>query len=244
MTGHSLVSAGVTYALLLASQAAALFLLASPASKPPETPSTSLSNVHCRDYLLISARGTGQPQGPSVGFISAIRQTLAAVPNGQEVDVQYAADYSEIYQPGTDWTNRLLVQRQQQCPKEKHALLGYSQGAMVVASAVADHQPDDPIGSRISGVVVIGNPFHVPNRAGNVADPALDLTSNSFGILSNNNPTYLKYAKSGQVLDLCFFGDPVCDLGNGTRPNIHLTYGGSDGVQNLIAKFLISKLKA
>ncbi|KAK0555820.1 hypothetical protein OC845_000077 [Tilletia horrida] len=243
MTALSSLSTGMLCVLLFISHTVALSL---PGFFNPGSPSSSgsgSSGAPCKDYLLISARGTGELQGPSVGFLSAIRQTLNAVPNGQEVDVQYPAAFTEWFHPGTEWTNQFLTQRQGQCPHEKHALLGYSQGAMVVASAAAAHQPDDEIGSRIAAIVVIGNPYHVPGQVGNVDEPALGLTTHAFGDIPNPNPTYLEYAKQGRVLDLCFAGDSVCDLSSAFAPAMHLTYGGNEAVQNVIAKFLISKLQ-
>jgi hypothetical protein len=52
--------------------------------------------------VIISTRGTGEPQGPSSGFRTMIRNTLAAVPGGIEYDTVYPADFSQISTAGTN----------------------------------------------------------------------------------------------------------------------------------------------
>lgn len=55
-----------------------------------------MKGAHRYHPVIISTRGTTEAQGPSAGFISLIRQTLAAVPGGIEYDTVYPAAADQI----------------------------------------------------------------------------------------------------------------------------------------------------
>lgn len=85
----------------------------------------------CHDYLLIDSRGTGEPQGESIGFKGMISQVMAALPNGARYDTVYPAA-PDITQEttfiGSKNIEQVINQGLQTCPQQKYALLGYSQG--------------------------------------------------------------------------------------------------------------------
>lgn len=81
------------------------------------------------------------------------------------------------------------------CPNQQFALSGYSQGAMVIATSLADMPAD--VADRVAAVVLFGNPFRAQGTG----------------------------AFEGRTLDICASGDTVCNgdsNGNGTG---HLSYG-------------------
>lgn len=202
----------------------------------------------CHDYVLISTRGTTEPQGPSIGFKGMINTTLATIPNGIEYDTVYPAstNLTGAFVGKADVV-RYINAGLASCPQQKYALLGYSQGASVTDFALHNFTyPSSAAYNAIKAVVVIGNPGHVPNAAGNVDQNGTDATTNFTG------PYYLDgtgaipniYYNNSKVLDICWTGDLVCAY-NGTfgiKPE-HLYYGITPRVQKMGSDFLISKLK-
>ena len=81
----------------------------------------------CKDYLIISTRGTFEIQGPSFSFGSMIKSTLDQVSNGEEYDTVYpaAADQNNIL--GVKDIISKVNDGVKNCPDQKYALLGYSQ---------------------------------------------------------------------------------------------------------------------
>lgn len=114
------------------------------------------NGASCPDYALVTARGTGEPQGPSLGFSGLgiggmAPQTLAAVPNGVEYDVVYpasAAPNSEAI-GGADAVRYINASRAA-CPNQKFALLGYSQAATIMLEALQAYQADNSLSAQSS----------------------------------------------------------------------------------------------
>lgn len=89
------------------------------------------TSAACNDYLLIDTRGTGEPQGESIGFKPMIAETLATVPNGARYDTVYPAAGDLTQQTtfiGSHDIEKKINQGLKSCPQQKYALLGYSQG--------------------------------------------------------------------------------------------------------------------
>ena len=85
----------------------------------------------CHDYVLINSRGTGEPQGESIGFKEMISEVLATLPNGVRYDTVYPAAPDLTQQTtfiGSSDIENEIQQGLQACPEQKYALLGYSQG--------------------------------------------------------------------------------------------------------------------
>ena len=202
----------------------------------------------CHDYVLISARGTGEAQGPSQGFVGMISETLAALPNGVEYDAVYpaASDLTQIttYFGANDIKN-YINNGYKSCPNQKYAVMGYSQGATVVLEAAQNLSGTAPY-EQLKAILTIGNPYQVKNQASTVDQNGGSVTRPFDGILLaldgviQLNP---QLAQDGRALNICYIGDPVCSgIGFILSGANHLAYGPSDAVQALGAKHLISKL--
>ncbi|CAD6893655.1 unnamed protein product [Tilletia controversa] len=203
------------------------------------------SATDCKAYVLISARGIREPQGPSIAFTGMIQQTLAALPGGVEVDTVYPADPSVSgTSVGVAFVSQFIMNGLKQCKDQKYALLGYSQGALLesVAAALLLHSPEAY--AAIKAIVFAGNPLHVPNRQGNVDESGGSSNADVPGESVEDNPDlFNKYAEAGKVLDICFAGDPICDAHGQGGLATHQKYGTTPSVQDIGAKFLISALR-
>lgn len=85
----------------------------------------------CNDYLLVDTRGTGEPQGESIGFKDMISDVLATLPDGARYDTVYPAAPDVTQQTtliGSSDIENVIQQGLQTCPQQQYALLGYSQG--------------------------------------------------------------------------------------------------------------------
>ena len=210
---------------------------------------TSASPEQCHKYVLISSRGTGELQGPSVGFIGMIDTTLDAVPGGLEYEVAYPAAPDITQQTtliGAHDIENYVKDGLKSCPMQTYALLGYSQGATVVLQALHE-MSGTPQGDAVKAVVLIGNPYQTKDQPSTVDENGDSSTRANEGILlplAGTLPVSPILEDDSKVLNICYSGDPVC---NGisavfTSP-LHLIYGFSPKVQNLGSEFLISRLK-
>ncbi|KAG4443429.1 hypothetical protein IFR05_001108 [Cadophora sp. M221] len=203
----------------------------------------------CHKYVIISTRGTNEPQGPSAGFVGMIDQTLSAVPGGIEYDTVYPAGDDTQSQGAADIINYInsgLIP----CPDQKYALLGYSQGATATAEALNHFNDTSSAGFQaISAALVIGNPTHVPNQAANFDQNGGRATFGATGALTPF-PRYTKispawYATT-KLRDICYENDAVCvGLTLSAIVNLfanHLLYGSTPSVQSQGSAFLISLL--
>jgi hypothetical protein len=202
----------------------------------------------CSNYVLLDTRGTNEPQGPSVAFPGIENQTLAAVPGGTTYNVVYPAGMDTEGQGGADivcYINAGLSS----CPSQKYALLGYSQGAVAVAIALSSYPPGSPGFNAISAALVVGNPTKIANKKSNVDQLGGGSTNWTTGVYTND-PNRAKlpevWYESGKLLDVCYQDDLVC---NGLTPTAllnfgvnHGKYGSTQSVQDIGARFLISRL--
>lgn len=85
----------------------------------------------CPDYALVIARGTGEVQGPSLGFKGVFtngmtNQTFNAVPNGVEYDVVYPATAGILTseKEGAADVVRYVTEQRVACPKQEYVLMG------------------------------------------------------------------------------------------------------------------------
>ncbi|CAD6888270.1 unnamed protein product [Tilletia controversa] len=179
----------------------------------------------CKDYVLISSRGTGEPQGPSSELKSVIKTVFDTLPNGVAVDTVYPADWNLQIGIGANWIKEYIGKSLASCPRQKFALLGYSQGSMV-SSAALDRLPHGANGA-IKAALFFGNPFHVPQRPGNVDEHGRPSTGASGCESANNPPAANAFAASGRLLDVCFTGDTVCNKPPAMAPMRHGVYGFS-----------------
>ncbi|TQV94263.1 cutinase-like protein [Cordyceps javanica] len=222
-------------ALALASTASAAAIQACVVPPPPTTSS-------CSSYTIINARGTSEPQGESVGFLTMNKNVLAEHKGGKIYNVVYPASWDQKSAPGTkdliNQVGKILAQDASECL----ILEGYSQGATVVVDALP--QLTGAAFDAVKGVFLIGNTRHEPGLACNVDMQGGDKTKDAAGIFyqQGNGIPQDWVSKS---LDVCNIGDSVCDAdaGNGTLITMeHLAYPGDAGLQNMGAKFLLKQL--
>ncbi|KAL5314159.1 hypothetical protein ACEPPN_018583 [Leptodophora sp. 'Broadleaf-Isolate-01'] len=193
----------------------------------------------CHKYVIISTRGTNEPQGPSSGFVGMIDQTLSAVPGGIEYDTVYPAGDDTQSQGAADIINYInagLIA----CSGQKYALLGYSQGATATAEALNHFNDTSSAGLQaIRAALVIGNPTRVPNQPANFDQNGGRATFGATGVLTTI-PRYTKispawYATT-KLRDICYENDAVCaGLTLSAIVNLfanHLLYGSTPSVQS------------
>ncbi|KAF1988001.1 carbohydrate esterase family 5 protein, partial [Aulographum hederae CBS 113979] len=115
----------------------------------------------CRPYILIYAKGTGEPGAFGISVGPMLRTALAANlrldVRGVNYDASLAADFCFAL-PGGKVAQGDLEKAASQCPDAKFILSGYSQGGMVARLAVANTTP--AIKARVVGVLTFGDPFN------------------------------------------------------------------------------------
>jgi hypothetical protein len=203
---------------------------------------------HCHDYVLLSSRGTYEPQGPSIGFVGMIETTLSAITGGIEYDVVYPAapDITQLstYIGSTDIEIHIKTGLKV-CPHQVYALLGYSQGATVTLEAL-QNLTGTPAEEAIKAVIFIGNPYQVKNQISTIDQIGGTTTRGNDGALLSENPSLglsQHWEDSGKVRNICYQYDLVCNgLGSNNSWTNHLRYGNTSSVQKLGSDFLISKL--
>lgn len=201
----------------------------------------------CHDYILINTRGTLEPQGESAGFHTMIASILHSIPGGVSYNTRYPADLTQHTTPvGSKDIISLIEQGTAACPAQKYALLGYSQGATVTNEVLQHFAPWSAEGEKIKGVVLIGNPYHLPNKLGNVDEKCGFSTVGASGIGLGSEPYEIPdgWYASGKVRDICFTNDQVCNgvnFGN-IFSGTHLKYGSDESVQRCGASFVAGRL--
>ncbi|EGG08270.1 family 5 carbohydrate esterase [Melampsora larici-populina 98AG31] len=168
------------------------------AGAPPAT-----GGPGCTKYVIISARGTGESQTNPSSYSAWIKGVLGQAPGGSNYEVVYLAATDYINGPiqGEKDTIRYLNQQKTKCPGQHYLLIGYSEGAIVVARAIrALPLPD----SQVVGIVLVGNPVWKPGKPYNRGTAKTGLGSAS--IQGIEIPS--KYSK--KLLDICNIDDIVC----------------------------------
>jgi len=157
----------------------------------------------CSAFEILVGRGTSEIGrfGVIVGD-PLVRSVSQAVPGARGYAVQYPADATSASVPtGTNDTVQRLIFQDKACPNQKFALVGYSQGAMVMRLAA----PKIPanILPKILALVMFGDP---------------GLRSGRFG-------TPFPAPLQGRLFENCAPKDPVCSEGSDFNP--HLTYNSA-----------------
>lgn len=211
------------------------------------------NTTECHNYVILSTRGTYERQGPSIGFGRMIAWTIGNLTGGAERDTVYPAEQNQTYYFGANDVVQYIDSAIESCPNQKYALLGYSQGASVTGAALHNYTNTDSPGYKaIKAVLVIGNPYKIPNKDSDVNQDGGTSNRDIRGGLHNetgpdaygNGIPDLFYA-DGKLLDICYDKDPICAIGmKDANVDAHGLYGASDSVQEMGAKFLISKLSA
>jgi pimeloyl-ACP methyl ester carboxylesterase len=209
----------------------------------------NLPRSDCHSYILINTRGTGEPQGESIGFRGMIADILRNAPGGISYNTRYLAapDATQVTTlVGSNDIISLIEEGTQNCPEQQYALLGYSQGATVTNQVLQHFATSSQEGRRVKSVVLIGNPYHLSNRQGNRDETCGSSTAGASGILLGSAPYEIPedWYATGKVRDICFADDQVCNgasVGN-LFSGTHLLYGFEESVQTCGAGFVVDRL--
>ncbi|KAK8122880.1 cutinase-domain-containing protein [Apiospora sp. TS-2023a] len=195
----------------------------------------------CSSYTIINTRGTGEPQGQSLGFTAINRRLTAEVPGGKIYNTVYFADASQNSALGTaDIVNKIQSTLRQN-PDECFILQGYSQGAAATVNAM--QRITGPNFDAVKGAFLIGNPDHKAGLACNVDINGGTTTRNVNGLSVFLGSIPQNWVS--KTLDVCAFGDGVCDTTHGVGINaVHLTYPSSASSQRLGVDFAKKQLGA
>ena len=173
------------------------------------------ANTACRYYVLVEARGTGEPQGsPSASFINMTSWTLGNVTNGGSYHVVYPADLSPLgYPNGSQNAVSYIQNGSVLCPNQKYALLGYSQGANVILDVIRNITGSN-LEPLIAAVITTGDPFQVPFQNITIDQNGGNSTRSGTGALLATDLTLgfsQHWVASNKVQQFCYQGDPVCN---------------------------------
>ncbi|KAK2124219.1 cutinase-domain-containing protein [Fusarium oxysporum II5] len=194
----------------------------------------------CTSYTIINTRGTGEIQGPSAGFRTMNSQITSQVPGGKIYNTVYPAGYDQNSAQGTQDIIREVKSVLSSNPSECFILEGYSQGAAATVNALS--QLTGSAGDAVKGVFLIGDPLHKSGLACNVDNNGGTTTKNVNGLEAFGGAGIPQNWIS-RTLDVCIFGDGVCDTTHGFGINAqHLQYPNDAATQNLGTTFVVKKL--
>lgn len=206
-------------------------------------------NGQCKDYVIVSTRGTYEKQGASIAFKNMTFNTFAKVPHGSLYNTVYPASTEDgsVYK-GAAAIVDFIDNGIRTCPQQSYALLGYSQGASATNIALRNYtRIGSPGYQAIKAVFLVGNPEHKPYQAANY-DEKGGKTTNGFigsGYFSGARTPEIWYQNT-RLLDLCYIDDIVCngptaDAAKNKLVN-HVRYGNTASVQDIGTNFLIGSL--
>jgi hypothetical protein len=243
-----------------------IFQVATSAPTPIDAVDTLVERqtAGCPAYTIINTRGTGEPQGPSSGFITMNSRIRAAKSGGSIYNTVYAAGFSQNSQLGTADIINKITSTLRSDPGHCFILEGYSQGAAATVAALP--RLTGASFNAVKGVFLIGNPNHKAGLACNVDTNGGKTTANVNGISASFNAGIPANWVS-KTLDVCNFvsllsflflsslncvcsqadlqGDGVCDTTHGAGINAaHLVYPRDAGTQNQGTTFVTAALNA
>ncbi|KAF1967836.1 cutinase [Bimuria novae-zelandiae CBS 107.79] len=196
----------------------------------------------CSSYTIINTRGTGEIQGPSTGFRTMNRNIQAQIPGGKIYNTVYAAGFDQNSALGTTGIVNQVKKGVQSNPNQCFILEGYSQGAAATVNALSKLTGANF--DAVKGVFLIGDPLHKRGLKCNVDNKGGSTLKNVSGVsaaLIGGIPD----AWVNKTLDVCIYGDGVCDTTHGFGVNAqHLQYSGDAPTQDLGTKFVLQQLGA
>lgn len=184
----------------------------------------------CEEFLVITARGTGEPSDDQL--LTPVASTIERARPGRvrTWDLDYPAN-AEIEEGGTRGV-RLIIDtlnvQSAACPDQQFVLLGYSQGALVVGDALLDPEVravGETVGEltkeaaqRILAIVFFGDPRFVGSEPFNVGsyDPRIN------GVLPR--PPGALDVFADRIRDYCVEDDFVCQGSLELTPDPHASY--------------------
>ncbi|OAA70072.1 Cutinase [Akanthomyces lecanii RCEF 1005] len=178
----------------------------------------------CASYTLMNTRGTTEPQGESLGFTAINANVSAARPGGKIIINQI---------------HSTLATNADEC----FILEGYSQGATATVDALGNLT--DAAFAAVKGVFLIGDPVHKAGLACNVDMAGGNSTFDVDGVfIAAGLKTGIPSDWVPKTLDVCNYGDGICDTKHGDGITIeHIEYIMDEGVHKLGAEFILKQLK-
>lgn len=188
----------------------------------------------CTKYVIVSARGTGESQTNPSGYSAWIKGVLAQAPGGSNYEVVYlaATDYIDGPIQGQQDTIRYLNQQKTKCPGQQYLLIGYSEGAIVIARAIRALPVPD---TQVAAIILLGNPVWKSGKPYNKGTAKTGQGSASIQGIEIPG----KYANKLQ--DICNTGDIVCTSSGGMQ--VHIAYQTSPAFKEA-QTWAVGKLKA
>ncbi|KAF9739097.1 hypothetical protein PMIN06_007920 [Paraphaeosphaeria minitans] len=196
----------------------------------------------CSSYTIINTRGTGEIQGESSGFRTMNGNIQSQVKGGKIYNTVYPAGADQNSAAGTADIVKQVKSGLQSNPNQCFILEGYSQGAAATVSALP--QLTGASFNAVKGVFLIGDPNHKSGLACNVDNNGGNTTKNVNGLsvmLGKSIPSDWV----SKTMDVCIFGDGVCDTTHGNGINAaHLQYSRDSSTQKLGTNFVVKQLTA
>ncbi|KAI1843027.1 hypothetical protein JX266_010716 [Neoarthrinium moseri] len=194
----------------------------------------------CASYTIINTRGTSEPQGESSGFRTINSAVTSELSGGKIYNTVYAADWSQNSEAGTQDIINKITSTLQSSPAECFFLEGYSQGAAATVNALPSLT--GALFSAVKGVFLIGNPKHKAGLECNV-DPNGGTTTKYVNGLQAGFGETIPDDWISKTLDVCAYGDGVCDTTHGAGINAqHLSYPSDSRTQKLGTNFAVQQL--
>lgn len=159
-----------------------------------------------------------------------------------QVNTVYPAGSDQNSATGTAFIVSQISSTLSTNPNECFILEGYSQGAAATTNAMP--KLTGASFDAVKGVFLIGNPLHKSGLACNVDNKGGDTTKNVRG-LSAGLGGGIPNEWVGKTLDVCIYGDGVCDTTHGFGINAqHLQYSRDSSTQTLGTEFVLKRLSA
>lgn len=212
-----------------------------------EHPDPIVDPLECSPYLVITARGTGEPKrkqllGPVARAIESARPDET-----ERLDLDYPAD-TEI-NAGATLGARTLIDtlnvQAEACPDQQTILLGYSQGALVIGDALASPEArlvgatvgevSEAAAERVLAVVLYGNPRFVGSDPTGYGSFSPEVN----GLLPRPPGSFTRF--EDRMRDYCVADDFICQSTLSLEEAGHVAYY-ENGMQSDGAAYVITRL--
>lgn len=205
--------------------------------------------MECTPFLVITARGTGEPNKGQL-LSPVAREIKKALPDQvKTLNLKYPAD-TDVNEGGT-YGARLLIDtlnvQAEACPDQLFVLMGYSQGALIIGDVLSEPQGrlvgatvgelSEEAALRVAAVVLYGNPRFAAGESYDTGsfDEALS------GVLPRTQGSLESFAE--RIQDFCVAKDFICQSSFDLDEKGHVAYF-KNGMQSDGAQFAIAQLRA
>ena len=211
-------------------------------------PEPIVEPLDCTPYLVVTARGTGEPNKGQL--LSPVARAIRdAFPDHvKTLNLKYPAS-TDVNEGGT-YAARLLLDtlnvQADACPTQRFVLLGYSQGALVIGDVLSSPegrlvggtvgQLSDEAAARIVAVVLYGNPRFSGGESYDVGT----FKETVGGILPRTPGSLAPFAE--RIRDFCVAKDFICQNSLDLDEKGHVAYF-KNGMQQQGADFVLDLMR-